>query len=102
MRIADAPASVPTGRTIGTIDDAVTIPLELVSELGGRRARVLARARIAYVTAADGRHDEPEGFPVANDYFAGGAVRELAGARCIGLTIGYSIDIATAPSRLTR
>jgi len=28
--------------------------------------------------------------------------RELAGARFVGLMIGYSIDVATEPSGLTR
>ena len=102
----------------GTIDDAVTLPVEAIAEIGGGRVRLLARARAAYVAGAAGRqqgapslpfadeldamvglrigrayHDH--GFPTANGYFAGVAYRELAGARFLGLAIGYSIDMAT-------
>lgn len=103
---------------VGTIDDALTFPIELTGEFGSGRARVLARARISYVEAAGGRErraptlsfaDEAEAmiglrighhydqwqFPTGNGYFAGVAYRELYGARFVGLTIGYSIDLAT-------
>jgi hypothetical protein len=107
----------------GTIDDAVTLPVEAVAEVGGGRARLLARARAAYVAGADarqngapslafadeldatlglriGRHHGEHGFPTGNGYFAGATYRELAGARFLGLVIGYSIDAAT-PRRWT-
>jgi len=102
----------------GTIDDAVTLPVEAIAELGAGRARLLARARAAYVAGAGGRQNgapslpfadeldatvglrigrvyRDHGFPTANGYFAGVAYRELAGARFLGLAIGYSIDMAT-------
>jgi hypothetical protein len=102
----------------GTIDDAVTLPVEAIAELGAGRARLLARARAAYVAGAAGRQNgapslpfadeldatlglrigrayRDHGFPTANGYFAGVAYRELAGARFLGLAIGYSIDMAT-------
>lgn len=106
----------------GTLDDAVTLPVELTAELGGGRVRVLLRARAAYVAGADsrqtaapsttladeleatlglriGHHYEDFGFPSGNGYFAGVAYRELAGTRFAGLVIGYSIDGATPPRR---
>jgi hypothetical protein len=102
---------------IGTIDDAVTLPVEAVAELGGGRVRLLARARAAYVAGADtrqhgapsiafadeldamlglrvGRHYKDYGFPTGNGYFLGASYRELGGARFVGVTIGYSIDMA--------
>lgn len=106
----------------GTLDDAVALPVELTAELGGGRVRLLVRGRASYVAAADGRQDgapstgladeldatlgvrvgrhyEDFGFPSGNGYFAGVSYRELAGARFIGLVIGYSIDGATPPGR---
>lgn len=105
---------------VGTLDDAVTLPLEVNVELGGGRARLLARGRVAYVAGAAGRqsaapsapfadeldatiglrlgrHYEDFGFPSGNGYFVGASYRELAGTRFCGLVIGYSIDLATAP-----
>lgn len=102
---------------VGTLDDAVTFPLEAVAELGGGRVRLLARGRVAYVTAAAarqdgapavpfadeldamvglrlGRHYRDFGFPTGNGYFLGAAYRELAGTRFVGITLGYSIDLA--------
>jgi hypothetical protein len=107
---------------VGTIDDALTFPIELVGEFGSGRARVLARARISYLAAAAPRErrdttlsigDEAEAMiglrighhynewelPTGNGYFAGVAYRELYGARFVGLTIGYSIDLASEPRR---
>jgi hypothetical protein len=102
---------------IGTIDDAVTLPVEAIAEIGGGRVRLLARARAAYIAGADGRqngapslafadeldgmlgvrigrHYRDHGFPTGNGYFFGASYRELAGARFLGVTIGYSIDLA--------
>jgi hypothetical protein len=103
---------------VGTIDDAVTIPVEMTSEIGiGRRVRILSRARVSYnalaparqsgadsIPFADeldamlglriGRYYDDYGFPSGNGYFVGVNYRELAGGQMIGLTIGYSIDLA--------
>ena len=101
-----------------SIDDAVTLPLEVNAELGGGPVRVLTRARASYVAGASGRHDgapslpfadeldaqlgvrvgahgHADGFPWGNGYFIGAAYREMAGSRYLGVVIGYSIDIAT-------
>ncbi len=102
----------------GTLDDAVTLPIEATAELGGGRLRVLGRARVAWVAGAPSRHDgaasvpfadeleatlglrighhyDDYGFPTGNGYFAGATYRELLGTRFVGLVIGYSIDLAT-------
>jgi len=102
---------------IGTIDDAVTLPVEATLEAGSG-IRVLARARASWIAGADGRHDgapslafadeldamlalrighhyEDFGFPSGNGYFVGVAYRELLGAHWVGATIGYSIDLGT-------
>lgn len=103
---------------VGTLDDAVLLPLEATLELGGGRLRLLARARASYVAGADGRqsaapsapfadeldatiglrigrHYEDYGFPTGNGYFVGASYRELACTRFAGIVIGYSIDMAT-------
>ncbi|HEU4732657.1 MAG TPA: hypothetical protein VFT22_32400 [Kofleriaceae bacterium] len=116
-------AGVGAMGAIGTIDDAVTFPLEASAELGAGPIRALARARVAYVAgAADRRGGAPsaplgdeldatlglrigrrwpnDGFNTSGGgYFAGVAYRELAGARFVGLTIGYSVDLETTPRR---
>ena len=84
--------------------------------------RLLARARAAYVAGAGGRQNgapslafadeldamlglrvgrvyRDHGYPTANGYFVAASYRELAGARYVGLTIGYSIDMATPRPR---
>ncbi len=111
-------AGVGASGAVGTLDDAVTLPLELNAELGGGRLRLLARVRTSYVAGADsrqsaapsipfadeldamfglrlGRHYEDWGMPSGNGYFVGAAYRELAGTRFVGLVVGYSIDGAT-------
>ncbi|MBV8759280.1 MAG: hypothetical protein JO257_18480 [Deltaproteobacteria bacterium] len=102
---------------VGTLDDAVTLPVEATLE-AGKGIRVLARARASYVAGAAGRHDgarnvpfadeldamlalrighhyEDYGYPSGNGYFVGVAYRELLDSRWIGATIGYSIDLGT-------
>lgn len=103
---------------VGTIDDALQVPLEMTIEVGiGRRLRALSRTRVTYnalsagrQSAADsipfadeldamlglrvGRYYDDFGFPSGNGYFVGVNYRELAGGRMLGLTIGYSIDLA--------
>lgn len=106
---------------IAALDDAVTCPVEAIAELGGA-VRVLARARVAFVAGADSRregaphapfgdeldatlavrigHTWPSfGFPSGEGYLVGVAYRELAGARFIGLAIGYSIDAGSQAHR---
>lgn len=103
---------------VGTLDDAVALPLEANLELGGGRVRLLARARASWIAGADsrqsgapsiafadeldamiglriGHHYEDHGFPTGNGYFIGAAYRELAGTRFAGLVIGYALDMAT-------
>jgi len=94
-----------------TLDDAMTFPLEASLELGNT-VRVLGRARYSYLAfsgaggASDailegmlglriGHHYEDFGFPSGNGYFVAASYREQAGERMIGVTIGYSIDLAT-------
>lgn len=111
-------AGIGASGAVGTLDDAITFPIELTGEFDAGRARLLARGRITYLTGAPGRahgaptlssadeteamlglrighHYESYGFPTGNGYFAGIAYRELLGARFLGLTIGYSLDVAT-------
>ena len=112
-------AGVGAMGAVGTLDDAVTFPVEAFAELGlGKRLRVLARARASWLAGAPGRRsgsptfgfaDEVEGtlglrighhyheynVPSGNGYFAGVSYRELLGAKFVGLVIGYSIDMAT-------
>lgn len=103
---------------IGTIDDAVALPLEVSAELGGGQLRILARGRASWIAGAGsrqsaapsipfadeleamiglriGHHYEDHGFPAGNGYFIGGAYREQAGTRFVGLVIGYTLDMST-------
>jgi len=59
---------------VGTLDDAVALPVEAIAELGGGR----------YPDLTSG-----------NGSFVGGAYRELAGTRFAGLVVGYGLDLAT-------
>jgi hypothetical protein len=109
-------AGVGASGAVGTLDDAVTAPLEAVAEIGNG-VRLIARARVAYVAGADSRqggapsiafadeldamlglrlgtHYGAHGFPSGNGYFVAASYRELAHTRFAGLTIGYSIDLA--------
>lgn len=103
---------------VGTIDDALTVPVEVTAEIGfGRRVRLLTRGRVSYnalsptrqsgarsIAFADeldamvglriGRYYDDYGFPSGNGYFVGVNYRELAGGQMVGITIGYSIDLA--------
>jgi hypothetical protein len=110
-------AGVGASGAVGTLDDAVTFPLEARFEVG-RGIRVLGRARVTYLDAAPRREnggmtldlgDELEailavrlgkgydeyGFPTGNGYFVGATVREALGARFAGLVIGYSVDMGS-------
>jgi hypothetical protein len=112
-------AGIGASGATGTLDDAMTFPLEAFAEAGGSgRLRLLARVRATSVLFAESRQsaapsiafaDELEGmlavrighhfedfnFPTGNGGFIGVAYKEIATARMIGLVIGYSIDMAT-------
>jgi len=102
---------------VGTIDDAVTLPVEATLEAGGG-VRLLARVRTSWVAGATGRHDGAPslpfadeldamlglrlghhyadyGYPSGNGYFVGVTYRELLDAHWVGAAIGYSIDLGT-------
>lgn len=110
-------AGIGANGAVGTLDDAVTFPLEARFEIG-RGIRVLGRARATYLGGAPGRKDggvsmamadELEamiglrlgraytdwGFPTGNGYFVGAQIREQQGARFAGVVIGYSLDMGT-------
>lgn len=102
---------------VGTLDDAVTMPVELRFEVG-RATRLLGRMRATYVANADAREDgapsttladELEaslglrlghayndfGFPTGDGYFVAASYKESMGARYLGVTLGFSIDMGT-------
>lgn len=103
---------------VGTLDDTFAVPLEMTTEIGiGRRLRILSRTRVQWnavaasrqsgaesIPFADeldamlglriGRYYDDYGFPSGNGYFVGVSYRELGRGQMIGLTIGYSIDLA--------
>lgn len=104
---------------VGTLDDAVALPLDAFVEVAlGDHLRVLGRAHAAWLGAAPARDrgarsapwtDELDaslalrvgdryqdfGFPTGNGYFLGVAYREAQGARFLGVTLGYSVDLGT-------
>jgi hypothetical protein len=115
-------AGVGLSGAVGTLDDAVSLPLEALAELGGGKLRLIARGRASFVARADarqsgapstqrvdeleamlglriGRHYDSFGFPSGNGYFVAVSYRELAGAQLAGITLGYSIDLAMPRSR---
>jgi hypothetical protein len=115
-------AGIGLSGAVGTLDDAVTLPLEALAEIGGGRLRLLARGRASFVAKADarqggaastqrvdeleamlglriGRHYDSFGFPSGNGYFVAVSYRELEGAQLAGITLGYSIDLAMRRSR---
>lgn len=102
---------------VGTLDDALTFPVEATLEAGSSW-RLLMRVRTSWVEAAPGRHDgspsipwadelegmvgmrlghhyEDYGYPSGNGYFLGVTYREMLGDHWIGGAIGYSIDLGT-------
>lgn len=110
-------AGVGASGAVGTLDDAVTFPLEARFEVG-RGIRVLGRARVTYLDGAPGRGDggmtlslgdeleamlavrlgkayDNHGFPSGNGYFVGATVRESLGARFAGVIVGYSLDMGS-------
>lgn len=106
---------------VGTLNDATTFPLELRFELG-RATRILGRARASYVNRASDRMDggvstsfgdeleaslglrlgrayDEWGFPTGDGYFVAANYRESLGARYVGITLGFSIDMGTYRQR---
>jgi hypothetical protein len=103
---------------VDEMDDALTLPIEMTAEIGiGRRLRILSRTRVSYnalaptrqsaapsIPFADeldamlglrvGRYYDDYGFPTGNGYFIGVNYREIAHGHMLGLTVGYSIDLA--------
>jgi hypothetical protein len=119
-------AGIGASGAVGTVDDALTFPVETIFEFGGGSVRLLGRARVTWVDAAPGRDagapsarfsgalqpDELDAMlglrlgrhaedfaPVGDGYFAAVAYREQLGARFVGLVIGYSIDMASPRRR---
>ncbi|MEO8844130.1 MAG: hypothetical protein ABI591_02835 [Kofleriaceae bacterium] len=108
---------VASGAT-GAIDDAVALPFDVDLELDASRVRLIGWARAAWVAGSPQRHDgapsvpfadELEamvgvrighhytdyGFPTGNGAYIGVAYKELTGTKFVGLTFGYSMDMAT-------
>jgi hypothetical protein len=101
---------------VGTLDDAMTLPLELRFELG-RATRILGRVRANTLFHTDrqagaistssfdeleaslglrlGRAYNEWGFPTGDGYFVAANYREALGARYVGITLGFSIDMGT-------
>ncbi len=109
---------------VGTLDDALTFPLEVRFEVG-RGIRILGRARATYLFNASDRKDggtitpfadELEaslgvrlgraynewGFPTGDGYFVAANYREALGARYLGITLGFSVDMGTYRTRSRR
>jgi hypothetical protein len=104
---------------VGTVDDAVTLPIEAAFELAlGPRVRLLARGRIAWVSGAGSRDDGSPtidfadeldaavalrfgnswhdwGFPTGNGYYVGASYREAEGIKMVGLILGHSLNAGT-------
>lgn len=108
---------VASGAT-GALDDAIALPLDVDLELDASRVRLIAWARAGWIAGAPQRHDgapslafadeldamvgirighhyEDYGFPTGNGPYVGVAYKEMAGTKFLGLTLGYSMDMAT-------
>lgn len=94
---------------VGTLDDAVTYPVEALAEFNlGGALRVLARARHVFGAIDEddatfairiGHRYHEFDFPSGNGYFVGATYRELEGTRFYGVVLGYSIDLAALDRR---
>ena len=110
---------VASGAT-GALDDAIALPFDVDLELDARRVRLIVWGRASWLAGASGRsggspsvplvdqieamigirighHYEEWGFPTGNGAYLGVAYKELAGIKFLGITFGYSLDMATAP-----
>ena len=108
---------VASGAT-GAVDDAAVLPVDVDLELDANRVRILAWGRAGWAAGSPQRHDgapsapfadeleamvgvrighhyNDYGFPTGNGGYLGVAYKELFGTRFVGLTLGYSIDMAT-------
>jgi hypothetical protein len=108
---------VASGAT-GAVDDAAVLPFDVDLELDAKRVRVIAWGRAGWTAGSPQRHDgapstpfadeleamvgvrighhyHDYGFPTGNGGYLGVAYKELFGTRFVGLTLGYSIDMAT-------
>lgn len=103
---------------VGTLDDAVALPLELTAEATIGPLRLLARGRASFLAASDARQDGSptlawadeldatfairlgtryDRFRIAsgNGYFVGATYREMEGAKFFGVVIGHSVDMGS-------
>lgn len=117
-------SGVGANGAIGTVNDALTFPLEVRFELG-RATRLIGRARATYLVNAGDRKgggvtpligDEVEGmlgvrlgrsyfdhgFPTGEGYFVGVTYREADNARFVGVTLGLSLDMGTPRTKRNR
>lgn len=108
---------VASGAT-GAVDDAAVLPVDIDLELDANRIRVIAWGRAGWTAGSPQRHDgapsapfadeleamvgirighhyHDYGFPTGNGGYLGVAYKELFGTKFVGLTLGYSIDMAT-------
>lgn len=114
--IAFATGIAGTG-AIGTLDDAVALPLEVTAETTIGPLRFLARGRASFLAASDARQNGSPTFgwtdevdatfairlghrfndydlASGNGYFLGATYREMEGAKFFGVVIGHSVDMA--------
>ena len=113
---------VASGAT-GAVDDAVVLPLDVDLELDANRVRLIAWGRAGWTAGSPQRHDgapslpfadeleamvglrlghhyNDYGFPTGNGGYVGVAYKEMFGTKFVGLTLGYSIDMATKQHRI--
>jgi hypothetical protein len=117
--VAGVAVGIGANGAMGTLDDAVVFPVDATIEFGNK-VRVLSRARVSFLGATSGlRQSASPSLPIGDEfeamlglrvgkhemkwkaaygfgYFLGVAYREQADARFVGVTIGYSIDMASA------
>ena len=111
-------AGIGANGAVGTLDDAVVLPVDAVMEFG-TKVRLLSRARVSFLGATGGsrqssapslpvgdefeamlglrigKHDSEYGGVWGFGYFLAASYREQADAKFVGVTIGYSIDLGS-------
>lgn len=115
-------AGIGANGAMGTLDDAVVLPVEMVAELGlHKRVRLLGRARVSFLGKTGGaRQSGAPSLPAGDEleamlglrfgkgerkyraaygfgYFLAASYREQQDAKLVGVTIGFSIDMASDP-----